>query len=283
MARITGTPSDDNLRGTGGDDQLRGLAGDDQLFGLAGRDLLRGGEGSDLLQGGRNNDRIDGGAGSDTISFLDSTDQGVFCDLGSGEASAAFPEPGEPNSIGVDRFTGVEDIVGTQFRDLLNTDGAGSARNDLYGRGGDDLLQAGEGPDRLFGGAGRDDLRGLDGEQLLDGGSGKDIFRFGGGDYTVHSGGGDDRMVLSRGFTSTITVDDFAYGEDHFSTTGDDFRDAVDSNDNGRFDRGDDAVSVGQGDLTFDLSDFYGQEPRSYLVTLENYTSVATADLIEFL
>lgn len=283
MARITGTPSDDNLRGTGGDDQLRGLAGDDQLFGLAGRDLLRGGEGFDLLQGGRNNDRIDGGAGSDTISFLDSTDQGVFCDLGSGEASAAFLEPGEPNSIGVDRFTGVENIVGTQFRDLLNTDGAGFEQNDLYGRGGDDLLQAGEGPDRLFGGAGRDDLRGLDGEQLLDGGTGEDFFRFGGGDYTVHGGSGDDRVLLTGGFTSTITVDDFVYGQDHFVTSGDDFRDAVDSNDNGRFDRGDDAVSVRGGDLTFDPSEFYGQEPGSYLVTLENYTSIATADLIEFL
>lgn len=283
MSRITGTPGDDDLRGTGEGDQILGRAGDDQAFGFGGADIIDGGSGRDLLQGGRNNDRIDGGPGSDTISFLDSTDQGLFCDLGSGVARAAFPQPGEPNSIGIDRFTDVENIVGTRFRDLINASGAGVEQNDLYGKGGNDLLQAGEGPDRLFGGAGRDDLRGDIGDQLLDGGTGDDFFRFGEGDYTVRGGQGDDRFLLTGGFTSTLTVEDFAYGNDHFATSGDDFRDDVDSNNNGRFDRGDDAVSVSRGDLTLDLSDFYDQEPGSYLVTLENYTSIATADLIEFL
>ncbi|MBA2594149.1 MAG: hypothetical protein H0U97_18665 [Gammaproteobacteria bacterium] len=144
--------------------------------------------------------------------------QGVACDIGAVEGSAAIPPPGPPpapspgpSPSGGCRVNGVPDqvclgtpgndtITGTPGRDVI----AGLGGNDtIRGRGGNDRLAGGPGRDRLIGGpgndhllgeAGRDDLRGEAGRDVLEGGLGNDKLNGGGGADTCKGGAGRDRV-----------------------------------------------------------------------------------------
>jgi len=181
-----GDDGNDTLRGNAGDDNLIGGAGDDCLNGGSGKDFLSGGPGDDWIVAGADPDMIDGGSGNDTVDFSGSTG-GVNVDL----RTALKPIPGLGGYAQGDLISGVENVVGSDFADILIGD---------------------EGDNRLEGGAGDD---------LLDGSGGADTFVFApefGNDrvenFDADPAGGQDFLDISA---FGITADDFCR---HVTVTG---------------------------------------------------------------
>ncbi len=165
---ITGNIAANTLKGGNGVDTLDGGGNNDILHGGFGADTLKGGAGNDLLDGGvgdggSGGDDLDGGIGLDTASYAYALSQpdrvtGVTADLlssgnNTGEASG-------------DRYTSIENLLGSRFRDTLSGSDLGNA---LTGGAGNDALFGKGGNDRLLGGAGSD---------TLDGGADRDTFVF---------------------------------------------------------------------------------------------------------
>lgn len=160
--RLLGGPGARDFLDSGlGDDTLDGGSGGlDQVIGGVGNDRLAGGHGDgDLLRPDFGRDRVDGGAGlHDTVSFAVSGEGnvvfgegGVTVDLAAGSASGD----------GEDTFTGIEDVVGTPFADVIRGD---AGPNALFGGGGiDDLVGVGAG-DTAYGGTGKDRCRAVEGK-----------------------------------------------------------------------------------------------------------------------
>jgi uncharacterized repeat protein (TIGR01451 family) len=139
---ITGSDGDDDLAGTRGSDVICGLGGSDSIFADAGNDRVDGGPGNDILQGSTGADQLFGRGGDDhlgggadfDLARFDASDSPVDADIGSGRAT------GE----GSDTLSFVEGIVGSSNADVLHGDNRG---NEIYGRGGDDTIAAGNGFD----------------------------------------------------------------------------------------------------------------------------------------
>jgi Ca2+-binding RTX toxin-like protein len=140
------------ITATADDDSLYGRTGDDVLEGLNGNDWLVGGLGADILIGGN---------GIDTAYYGDSA-LGVAIDL-----LAATARGGEAEG---DRLYSVENLHGSQARDILVGD---AAANSLWGLAGNDTLDGGAGNDVVRGGAGAD---------TMFGGGGIDTLSYGGSD-----------------------------------------------------------------------------------------------------
>jgi len=152
---------------------------------------MSGGDGNDTFIGGLGNDVITGGAGVDTVDYSGASN-GVNVDLGSGTASG----------LGNDSISGVENVTGSSFDDLLTGD-AGS--NVLTGGAGNDTLDGGAGNDTLLGGAGNDVLTGGAGADTLDGGAGDDVF-FSDGNDSISGGSGTDTVNFSSA-SGSVTFD----------------------------------------------------------------------------
>lgn len=186
IENLVGGFGNDRFYGTTGNNTMRGNAGDDTLSGLAGNDYLIGGPG---------NDRYYGSSGIDTASFQEISDdyilnndlQYIQVDL----RNTGYQVTGE----GLDRFSGIENLVGSQLSDFFT---GNSVANDLRGQAGDDVLDGGTGIDRLTGG------------------TGDDIFVFGsdGGTYTG-SATGDIIVDFTRG-SDVIDVTDFGANDPNF-------------------------------------------------------------------
>ena len=150
---VYGGDGNDVLYGGDDHDQLFGGTGDDMLYGDGGDDELHGDEDNDRLIGNTGADRLDGGKGIDWVSYQES-DTGVTVNLTDGT--------GEGGDAHGDVITGVENLVGSGYADVLEGDGAANILHgladddDLRGNGGDDVLEGGAGADRLNGGAGVD-------------------------------------------------------------------------------------------------------------------------------
>jgi Ca2+-binding RTX toxin-like protein len=144
-----------------GDDSLDGGPGRfDQVIGGVGNDRLSGGPGdNDLLRPDFGRDRVEGGAGvHDTVSFAVSGESNIVFGEGGVEVDLAA---GTATGDGEDTFSGVEDVIGTAFGDVIRGD---AGPNVLFGGGGiDDLVGAGPG-DVAYGGAGKDRCRGVEGK-----------------------------------------------------------------------------------------------------------------------
>ncbi len=153
IENLSGSGFADVLRGDGNANRLEGKGGDDRLWGAGGEDVLVGGDGNDWLLGSSGIDQLDGGAGLDGLSYELSA-AGVTVNLGE-RTSAGGDAQG-------DVFTGIEHVMGSEYRDVLTGD---AGANELYGLGGDDELRGNEGDDVLEGGTGGD---------RLDGGAGLD-------------------------------------------------------------------------------------------------------------
>jgi hypothetical protein len=152
----------------------------DILVGGGGNDVQTGSNGSDRIVGGAGNDTIDGGAGIDTVTY--STAQtGVIVRLNHSDV----PNDGFG---GTDTITGVENVTGGAFNDILI--GAGGA-NTLIGGGGYDVLIGLNGNDILIGGAGT--------ANELYGGMGDDIYYIDANDTVIElAGQGNDTIFTTR-------------------------------------------------------------------------------------
>jgi len=144
----------ESLLGSSLGDQLTGSSAADSLFGGSGNDTLVGLSGNDVLSGGAGADSLDGGDGSDTADYS-ASDAAVTVDIGAGSAAGG-------HAAG-DSLTNVENIVGSDFDDLLiggspNALSGGSGVDTLIGGSGADTLSGGSGLDSLFGGSGNEDL-----------------------------------------------------------------------------------------------------------------------------
>ena len=114
------------INGTAGADVLIGAGDVDYIYGFGSDDILSGMAGADLL---------DGGDGADTASYATSG-AGVTVNIASGVAS-------DGDAAG-DTFTGIENITGSNFTDILT------------GNIGNNRLDGGAGTDTMFGGLGDD-------------------------------------------------------------------------------------------------------------------------------
>jgi hypothetical protein len=137
---LIGTDNDDTLLGKGGLDDLRGFGGKDLLNGGKGNDFLDGGEGDDTLIGGTGNDTMVGGEGADefrggkgidTVDYSSSTEK-VLVELAANVAG---------DGAAGDTFSGVENVIGSDYYDVLQAGRGGSARGGL---GNDDLAGGGD-------------------------------------------------------------------------------------------------------------------------------------------
>ena len=193
--------------------------GSDHLDGGAGDDALYGGQGADTLVGGLGADHLDGGVGVDVADYSRAT-RGVVLSLVNG---------GTEGEAAGDTFTDVENVIGTDFGDVISGDdnqnylrGAGGD-DAIYGLGSDDTLSGDSGADHLDGGDGFDTVTYIHDEQgvtinLTTGvGSGGDAE----GDTfasieAVHGSMTGDDVITGAGADETLRGfggDDWLYGE----------------------------------------------------------------------
>lgn len=190
IENLTGSDFDDLLIGSTGANTLNGGIGNDTLSALAGNDTLDGGENNDTLNGGAGGDTLIGGSGIDTASYSISA-AGVDVRLAGGRGFAG-------EAIG-DTLTGIENLIGGNFNDVLVGD---DGVNILTGRGGNDVLSALSGNDTLNGDGGDDTLFGGIGSDTLNGGVGIDT-----ASYSSASAGVDARLVNGTGFVGEAIGD----------------------------------------------------------------------------
>ena len=201
----TGTASGGDAAGDtlSGIESVTGTAYNDNLTGDAGANTLDGGAGNDTLAGGAGADSLTGGSGTDTADYSGST-SGITVNLGAGSGSGG-------DAAG-DTLTGIENVIGSSYSDVLTGDAnanaiyggsgadvvsAGSGGDALYGGSGSDTLSGAEGADQVFGGSGNDALHGDAGNDLLSGGDGVDRLSGGTGDDTLSGGLGRDVFELA--------------------------------------------------------------------------------------
>lgn len=126
---------------------------------------------------------------------------------------------------GLDTFTGIDDLIGTDFNDILigngqdNTLEGGAGGDLLRGNPGNDTLMGGDGDDTLSGGSGDDQIRGDSGKDQLFGGTGNDTLiggswadtlSGGAGQDTLTGGTGADQFKFTRRGEGADTITDFS-------------------------------------------------------------------------
>jgi Ca2+-binding RTX toxin-like protein len=136
----------DLLIGGQGADTFDGYDGGDTVLGMGGDDDI------EVYAAPGDNETIDGGAGADELTVQGTS--GVTVDL-------AIAAPQSPGSGGTVLLTEVENLIGTEFDDVLRGDGK---KNTLAGSLGNDVLEGRGGADTLRGDAGADSLLVRDGE-----------------------------------------------------------------------------------------------------------------------
>ncbi|MGB6230565.1 MAG: hypothetical protein WBF53_10610, partial [Litorimonas sp.] len=166
-SRLFGSNGNDTLIGTGSYASFQDGGGDDAVTGNADRNDFIAGAGADSYTGNGTND---------TLAYYLSN-AGVTVNLGTNTAANGFAAG--------DTFTGVENLEGSAFDDVLTGD---DLSNRLYGGRGDDTVDGGGGDDYIVGGTGTD---------ILTGGAGADTFYAG--------------AFLDGEFSATVT--DFERGD----------------------------------------------------------------------
>lgn len=242
----------ENVTGSQFNDSLAGNNDANTLIGNAGDDELSGGGGDDVFEGGAGADRINGDGGSDTISYGRSG-AGVSVSLGAAAsligpggplaAPAAFGSGGDAEG---DQLTGIENLMGSDFADVL-TGEAGA--NTLDGGGGADTLYGLSGADVIIGGSGNDTINGGDQGDVIFGGDDDDSIGGGMGLDTIDGGSGNDTILGALG--ADAIFGNLGFDEIH----GGDGNDTINGGDQGDVitgDTGDDVIGGGMGLDTID-------------------------------
>ncbi|TRD22416.1 calcium-binding protein [Palleronia caenipelagi] len=164
------------------DTMIVGTASADRLHGTERADDISALEGNDTVVWSYGADRIDGGAGRDQLD-LSVAIKGATVNLTNDlrNDGASF----------LQIYTGIEDIIGTPFEDVLYGD---DTHNRLEGGLGHDVLVGRDGDDHLLGGGDNDSIYGGLGEDVLDGGAGNDELDGGAGADRLSGGAGDDHL-----------------------------------------------------------------------------------------
>ncbi|PWJ10685.1 hypothetical protein [Jannaschia seohaensis] len=196
---INGSTLANLLDGGDGDDTLAGLDGDDTIVDGGGSDSVLAGDGNDTIVHVADAlpddfvpadpsfflasfDQYDGGAGDADVLDLSGAVGGLVATINFTGTSFLLTDPGldinpneEPDENGLTRvdflqglatFTGIEQIIGSDFGDFLN---GNDEDNNISGGRGDDTVSGGVGLDTLDGGTGFDILAITGGTQREDG------------------------------------------------------------------------------------------------------------------
>lgn len=241
---LTGGLGNDTLLAGGGADTLVGGAGDDLLAlgtadGAQDSVIVADGGGSDILTGFE----APVANGDGTYTAGDLLDVGGLTDADghpvnvhdvtvsaqNGNAVLTFPDGTSLTLIGIappasDQLGWLEamgipaggpvdgaataEAMGPGYTDAEGDQIDGSDGDDdmIFGNGGADTIDAGQGDDLVYGGAGGDGLTGGSGDDTLTGGDGDDTMTGGAGADLMSGGDGDDWFVLSDDFgDDTIT------------------------------------------------------------------------------
>ena len=168
-------------------DVIYGWDDNDNLNGDDGNDILFGGNGDDIIVGGAGNDWFVGGTGDDMADFTEAT-VGIAVDIDS------FLK--QNTGVGLDTFTSIEDVYGSQHDDYIY----GSIYDNwLLGYGGDDVMNGRDGNDSINGQDGNDILRGATGNDTLSGEAGNDVMYGGDGADWLEGGTGKDWLIGDAG------------------------------------------------------------------------------------
>src|SRR5262249_31904850 len=119
---------------------------------------LFGGNGLDLLVGSAGVDIMDGGSGENTVSYILSS-AGVTVNLADQTKNLG-------DAAG-DTYVNVQDVIGTNFDDVIYGDNKGTL-NQLQGEAGNDTIYGGTAYTVLIGGSGADALFGGTGGNEVD-------------------------------------------------------------------------------------------------------------------
>ncbi len=121
-------------------DTLTGNSFNNYLWGQAGNDIISGGDGNDMLFGGNGDDTIYGDNGNDTVSYSDAM-SGVIVNL-------ALTSSQDTVGAGIDTLSGIENLDGSSFNDIL------------YGNFGDNVINSNGGDDLIYADLGNDIING---------------------------------------------------------------------------------------------------------------------------
>jgi Ca2+-binding RTX toxin-like protein len=168
VENIAGSAFNDALTGNNVANRLEGRDGNDILIGLDGDDILDGGAGANSISGGAGNDtlivsadgnELQGGAGSDIYVVVGRTDTIIEnANEGTDELRTTSFIYDLNSANNVENLTFTDNAahagVGNALANLLV---AGTAADELQGRGGDDIIRGGAGAaNTLLGGMGDD-------------------------------------------------------------------------------------------------------------------------------
>jgi Ca2+-binding RTX toxin-like protein len=192
---IDGTELHDALReSTALPATINGRGGGDSLVASGGADLVLGGDGDDTLAAGDGSYTFSGGAGIDAVTY--NFRSGAFAISLDGVANDGRIGSGETANVMAD----VENATGGQGGDVIvGNDGPNVLGGGIDYEGGADTIYGAGGNDHLDGGQGWNDL--------LDGGPGDDVIDEGmiGGD-TLLGGAGDDLLVRADDSSKPSTL-----------------------------------------------------------------------------
>lgn len=195
------------------------LSNFENILGSSFNDTLTGNSGDNVIEGGAGNDIMDGGAGIDTVSYASSS-AGITVSL-------AITTTQNTIGAGTDTITNFENILGSQYSDILT---GNSAANQIEGGAGDDVLDGGAGVDTLTylnagsgvtinlaltsaqntGGAGSDTIYSFENligsayNDVLTGDGNANIIKGGDGNDTIEGGDGNDTLYGEAG-TDTLS------------------------------------------------------------------------------
>jgi Ca2+-binding RTX toxin-like protein len=182
----------------------------DTLTGNGGNNALSGAGGNDVFNGFGGADAFDGGAGIDIVYF-DASPGAVQVNLATGTGTGSDAQG--------DTFTGIENVYGSNFNDLLVGDAGANA---LSGADGDDTIQSGAGDDAVSGGNGNDLINAYAGADTIDGGAGIDTVYYDSSavgvriDLALHTAsGGDAQGDTLTGIENLVgsALDDILIGD----------------------------------------------------------------------
>ncbi len=212
------------INGTNGADTLTGTSGDDEINALGGNDVIKGSGGAD---------KIDGGSGVDTVDYSNSN-AGVNVEVRFGTGAV-----GKGGDAEGDLLTGIENVIGSAFNDVLTSgpDHTATAIR-LEGGAGDDIYYINTGVTPTIveqAGGGNDEVRvttinpsgtrlavnlerltyigdkafigyGNDSDNVITGGSGNDTLYGGAGADQFIGGAGIDTVGYTDSKTTAVTI-----------------------------------------------------------------------------
>ena len=228
---IQGNDQGNTIFGEEGSDQIHGHGGDDFLFGNDDLDVLYGGGGDDYIIGGDGDDYLYGGSGTDYARYETTAYADLTITYQGGTTFTAVSAEGTDTLSNIE-FIETFDAAGNSIVNALalpvlpvitltqaaNTYTDSDAAAEIFGLGGNDIIDGAGGDDFIRGGEGNDTLHGGSGDDIIDAGAGDDAVYAGAGDNTYLGGDGTDWFYIDIAAVANLSGYVIsAYGQDNIT------------------------------------------------------------------